>query len=157
VKLNHNEFLTYPNSYDQIMFGTVKQACGDGRRRRRRHDLFRLAESERARSSRSRGLQQRPRAGRCHRPVVLHGNAAFKTKDDGLPPRADLTGQANHLGVTIEADIIKQKLPGNNGGLQGLPGATARPTSASTTQLTTRQPDRPDRYQVANCYMGRAA
>ena len=120
VKINHNELLTYPNKFDQIMFGTVKQARGHGRRRRRRHHLLRLG--PRARRQIVEVSQAFAHAHELGMATVLWcylRNSAFK-QDKDYHVSADLTGQANHLGVTIQADIIKQKLPENNGGYKAL-------------------------------------
>ena len=125
----------------------------------RRDDLLRLRRSRRARSQRSPRRSRRPTSS-AWRPCsgATCATPRSRAKDGGdYHVAADLTGQANHLGVTIQADIIKQKLPENNGG-SGVPRpeASARPTSASTASCMTDHPIDLTRYQVANCYMGRA-
>ena len=110
VKLNHNELLTYPNSYDQVMFGTIKEAC-------------------------------------------YLRNSGFKKDGTDYHAAADLTGQANHIGVTIKADIVKQKLPSNNGGFKAI--GFGKTNERMYTELTTDHPIDLCRYQVANGYMGR--
>ena len=147
VKLNHNELLTYPNQYDQIMFGIGPARLGARRGRRRRDDLLRLARRATARSSRSPRPSRRPTGSACS-PCsgATCGTPASSVDGVDYHVAADLTGQANHLGVTIEADIIKQKLPEVNNGYGALNRngqATARRTSSSTA-ADDRQPDRPD-------------
>ena len=125
VKINHNELLTYPNKADQIMFGTIKQAADMGVRGGGRDDLFRLR-PERPADCRSRpGVCAAHELGMATVLWCYLRNSAFKIKGaDGKATdyhvAADLTGQANHLGVTLQADIIKQKLPENNGGFKAL-------------------------------------
>jgi class I fructose-bisphosphate aldolase len=155
VKLNHNEFLSYPNSYDQIVFGSVKQAVNMGAAGRGRHGLLRVAGVE---ASDPGSLGDVSGGARTRLFTVLWcytRNASFKTKEHDYHLAADLTGQANHLGVTIEADIIKQKLPEVYAG-----GYTAlnfgKTHKAVYEKLTTANPIDMTRYQLANCYMGRA-
>jgi fructose-bisphosphate aldolase, class I len=120
VKLNHNELLTYPNKYDQIMFARSSRRSTWARGRRRDH-LLRLRGVGAADPGGQRGLRAGPRAGHGHGALVLPAQQRLQ-EGQGLPRlAADLTGQANHLGVTIQADIIKQKLPENNGGYNARP------------------------------------
>ena len=153
LKFNHNEFLSYPNSYDQIRFANIKQAFEMGARASAR----RSTSAPRNRSARFRRSPRFPHAHELGMFTVLWcylRNPAFKTKEADYHVAADLTGQANHLGVTIEADIIKQKLPENNGGFNALHfGKTDKKVYS---ELTTNHPIDLTRYQVANCYMGRA-
>ena len=117
VKLNHNELLTYPNKFDQIMFGSVKQAFDMGAVAVGRDDLFRLGRVGPADSGSEQAVRRRARAWAGHRPLVLPAQQRVQDARTRITiVAADLTGQANHLGVTIQADIIKQKLPENNGG-----------------------------------------
>ena len=154
VKINHNEFLSYPNTYDQIMFGDIDRRSRWVRSRSAR----RSTSGRRSRSARSRKSARRSSTrtswGWPRSSGATLRNTAFKTKEKDYHVSADLTGQANHLGVTIEADIIKQKLPENNGGYTALNfGKTHKKVY---TELTTDHPIDLTRYQVANCYMGRA-
>jgi class I fructose-bisphosphate aldolase len=153
VKLNHNEFLSYPNSYDQISFASAKQAQDMGAVGVGATIYFGSEESKRQIVEVSETVPAGARDGLVHGAVVLHAQPAFKTKDVDYHLSADLTGQANHLGVTIEADIIKQKLPENNGGYNAVNfGKTSK---LVYSQLTTDNPIDLTRYQLANCYMGR--
>ena len=155
VKLNHNELLTYPNEFDQIMFGSVEEAYDLGRRRRRRHDLLRLRRVAPARSRRSPRPSRRPTSSACS-PCCGATCATTRSRSTASTTTlsADLTGQANHLGVTIEADIIKQKLPENNGGYNAISGY-GKTHKLVYEELTTDHPIDLTRWQVANCYMGR--
>ena len=153
VKLNHNELLTYPNKFDQIMFGTVKEAWNLGAVAVGATIYFGSDEADRQIQEVSVAFAQAHELGMATVLWCYLRNAAFKK--DGVDYRvaADLTGQANHLGVTIEADIIKQKLPTTNGGYTALNfGKTAE---AVYTKLTTDHPIDLCRYQVLNCYSGR--
>lgn len=156
VKLNHNEFLSYPNVYDQTMYGSVKTAFEMGAigvgatvywgSHESRRELYEVAEA----------FEQAHDLGMFTVLWCYVRNPAFKTKTGSHETDADLTGQANHLGVTIKADIIKQKLPTGNGGyndpeLKGW-GKTHKNVYS---QLTSDNPIDLTRYQVANCYMGR--
>ena len=153
VKLNHNEFLSYPNSYDQIRFGSVKQASDMGAIGVGATIYFGSEESKRQIVEVSELFQQAHEMGLFTILWCYTRNPAFKTKDVDYHLSADLTGQANHLGVTIEADIIKQKLPENNGGYNAINfGKTSK---LVYSQLTTDNPIDLTRYQLANCYMGR--
>ena len=159
MKINHNELLTYPNKFDQIMFGTVKRGLRHGRGRGRRHDLFRLGRKRAGRSSKSARPSRRPTSWAW--PPCCGATCATtpSRKDKDYHVSADLTGQANHLGVTIQADIIKQKLPENNGGFKALNTGSSsygKLDERIYTELTSDHPIDLCRYQVANCYMGRA-
>ena len=154
LKLNHNEFLSYPNSYDQIRFGSVRQAFDMGALGVGATIYFGSEESKRQLQEVSRMFQEAHELGLFTVLWCYTRNAAFKTKEADYHLSADLTGQANHLGVTIEADIIKQKMPENNGGYNAVNfGKTHK---AVYSQLTTDNPIDLTRYQVANCYMGRS-
>ena len=153
VKVNHNEFLSYPNSYDQIRFASVKQCWDMGAQGIGATIYFGSEESKRQIQEVSAMFQQAHELGMFTVLWCYMRNSAFKTKDADYHLAADLTGQANHLGVTIEADIIKQKLPENNGGYTALNfGKTHK---AVYSKLTTDHPIDLTRYQLANCYMGR--
>jgi len=154
VKINHNEFLSYPNTYDQIMFGDVEMAFDMGATAVGATIYFGSEESKRQIQEVSAAFKHAHQLGMATILWCYTRNAAFKTKEKDYHVSADLTGQANHLGVTIEADIIKQKLPENNGGYTALNfGKTSKKVY---TELTTDNPIDLTRYQVANCYMGRA-
>jgi class I fructose-bisphosphate aldolase len=154
VKLNHNEFISYPNSYDQIRFGSVKQAFDMGALGVGATIYFGSEESKRQLQEVSAMFQQAHELGLFTVLWCYLRNPAFKTKDVDYHLAADLTGQANHLGVTIEADIIKRKLPETNGGYTAVNfGKTHK---AVYSQLTSDNPIDLTRYQLANCYMGRA-
>jgi len=154
VKLNHNEFISYPNSYDQIRFASVKQASDMGAHGVGATIYFGSEESKRQIVEVSAMFQQAHELGLFTVLWCYLRNPAFKTKEVDYHLAADLTGQANHLGVTIEADIIKQKLPETNGGYNAVPnfGKTHKNVYS---QLTTDHPIDLTRYQLANCYMGR--
>jgi fructose-bisphosphate aldolase, class I len=155
VKLNHNEFLTYPNKYDQIMFGSVEQAYEMGAVAVGATIYFGSAESDRQIVEVSRLFARAHELGLVTVLWCYLRNSAFKTADKDYHVAADLTGQANHLGVTIEADIIKQKLPENNGGFNALKfGKTDKRVYSELTPGD--HPIELCRYQVANCYMGRS-
>jgi fructose-bisphosphate aldolase, class I len=154
LKFNHNEFLSYPNSYDQIRFASIKQAFDMGAMAVGATIYFGSEESKRQLQEVTHMFQQAHELGMCTVLWCYLRNAAFKTKDADYHVAADLTGQANHLGVTIEADIIKQKLPENNGGYNAINfGKTSKKVYSD---LTSDNPIDLTRYQVANCYMGRA-
>jgi len=154
VKLNHNEFISYPNAYDQIRFGSVKQAWDMGAAGVGATVYFGSEESKRQIQEVTAMFQEAHERGMFTVLWCYLRNAAFKTKEVDYHLAADLTGQANHLGVTLEADIIKQKLPETNGGYTALNfGKTHK---AVYSQLTTDNPIDLTRYQLANCYMGRA-
>jgi class I fructose-bisphosphate aldolase len=154
VKLNHNEFISYPNAFDQIKFASVKQAWDMGGAAVGATIYFGSEESKRQIQEVSEMFQQAHELGMFTVLWCYLRNPAFKTKDVDYHLAADLTGQANHLGVTLEADIIKQKLPETNAGYNVLNfGKTHK---AVYSQLTTDNPIDLTRYQLANCYMGRS-
>ncbi len=154
LKFNHNEFLSYPNAYDQIRFASVKQAFDLGAMGVGATIYFGSDESKRQLQEVTDTFQHAHELGMFTVLWCYLRNSAFKTKEADYHMAADLTGQANHLGVTIEADIIKQKLPENNGGFNTLNfGKTHKKVYSD---LTTSHPVDLTRYQVANCYMGRA-
>jgi class I fructose-bisphosphate aldolase len=155
VKLNHNEFLSYPNAYDQIKFGSVTQAFEMGAQGVGATIYFGSEESKRQIVEVSEAFEEAHQLGMFTVLWCYLRNPAFKTKEKDFHVSADLTGQANHLGVTIEADIIKQKLPENNGGYNALTnfGKTHKKVYSD---LSSDHPIDLTRYQLANCYMGRA-
>ena len=154
MKFNHNEFISYPNSYDQIRFASVKQAFDLGAAGVGATIYFGSEESKRQLQEVSEMFQQAHEMGMFTVLWCYTRNNAFKTKDVDYHLAADLTGQANHLGVTIQADIIKQKLPENNGGFTAVNFGKTHKLVYS--QLTTDHPIDLTRYQLANCYMGRS-
>jgi len=155
LKFNHNEFLSYPNTYDQILFANIKQAFDMGCTGVGATIYFGSEESKRQLQQVTEMFNQAHDLGMYTVLWCYLRNPAFKTKEQDYHVSADLTGQANHLGVTIQADIIKQKLPENNGGYNALSnfGKTHKKVYS---ELTTDSPIDLTRYQVANCYMGRA-
>src|SRR5438093_7627498 len=158
VKINHNELLTYPNKFDQIMFGTIQQAADMGAAAVGATIYFGSEQSGRQIVEVAEAFALAHQMGLATVLWCYLRNSAFK-KDKDYHVSADLTGQANHLGVTIQADIIKQKLPENNGGFKALnTGATSygKFDESIYTDLTSDHPIDLCRYQVANCYMGRA-
>jgi len=157
VKINHNELLTYPNRFDQVMFGTVKQAYDMGAAAVGATIYFGSEESSRQIVEVSQAFAHAHELGMATVLWCYLRNPAFK-KDKDYHLSADLTGQANHLGVTIQADIIKQKMPENNGGYQALnmgDSSYGKFDKRIYTELTSDHPIDWCRYQVANCYMGR--
>ena len=156
LKLNHNEFLSYPNSYDQIRFASVKQAFDMGAVGVGATIYFGSEESKRQLQEVTEMFQRAHELGMFTVLWCYTRNSAFKTKETDYHLAADLTGQANHLGVTIEADIIKQKLPENNGGYKALGNGYGKTNEKVYTDLTTDNPIDLTRYQVINCYLGRA-
>jgi fructose-bisphosphate aldolase, class I len=159
VKINHNELLTYPNKADQVMYGSVKDAWNMGAAAVGATIYFGSAESDRQITDVALAFDEAHKLGMATILWCYLRNNAFKKDGVDYHVAADLTGQANHLGATIQADIIKQKLPENNGGY------TALNTGSSSygklderiyTELTTSHPIDLCRYQVVNCYMGRA-
>lgn len=154
VKVNHNEFLSYPNTYDQIRFASVKQAFDMGAQGIGATIYFGSEESKRQLVEVAEMFQQAHELGLFTVLWCYTRNSAFKTKDVDYHLAADLTGQANHLGVTIQADIIKQKLPETNGGYNAVNFGKTHKLVYS--QLTTDNPIDLTRYQLANCYMGRS-
>jgi class I fructose-bisphosphate aldolase len=154
LKFNHNEFLTYPNKFDQIFFASIKQAKDMGAVAVGATIYFGSDNSARQIIEVSQAFQAAHEMGMATVLWCYLRNPAFKTKEKDFHVSADLTGQANHLGVTIEADIIKQKLPENNGGFEALKfGKTNKKVYA---ELSSDHPIDLCRYQVANCYMGKA-
>lgn len=154
LKINHNEMLSYPNTFDQTLYGSVKQAYDMGAVAIGATIYFGSPESRRQIWEVSQAFQHAHELGMATILWCYTRSNAFKTKEKDYHVAADLTGQANHLGVTIEADIIKQKLPENNGGFIALNfGKTHKKVYE---QLTTDHPIDLTRYQIANCYMGRA-
>jgi class I fructose-bisphosphate aldolase len=157
VKINHNEFLSYPNSYDQILFGSVEQAFDLGAVGIGATIYFGSEESKRQLQEVSQAFQQAHELGMFTVLWCYLRNSAFK-KDKDYHTSADLTGQANHLGVTIEADIIKQKLPTNNGGYKAISSKEnpyGKLDEKMYTDLASDHLIDLTRYQVMNCYMGR--
>lgn len=154
LKFNHNEFLSYPNKYDQILFANVKQAYDMGAAAVGATIYFGSDESARQIQEVSEAFHYAHEFGMTTILWCYLRNSAFNVKGDkDYHLSADLTGQANHLGVTIEADIIKQKLPENNGGYNALKfGKTSK---LVYDKLSSDNPIDLTRYQVANCYMGR--
>ncbi|MCF7935424.1 MAG: class I fructose-bisphosphate aldolase [Synergistales bacterium] len=154
LKLNHNELLSYPNSYDQILFGSVEQAHRLGAVAVGATIYFGSEESQRQIQEISEAFEYAHEMGMATVLWCYLRNNAFKHEGTDYHLAADLTGQANHLGVTIKADIIKQKLPETNGGFKALKFGKTKEEVYS--QLTSEHPIDLLRYQVANCYMGRA-
>lgn len=157
VKINHNELLTYPNKADQIMFGTLKNAADMGAAAVGATIYFGSPESGRQIVEVANAFAMAHDLGMATILWCYLRNSAFKTDKD-YHVSADLTGQANHLGVTINADIIKQKLPENNGGYTSLNmgnSSYGKIDKRVYTELTSEHPIDLCRYQVANCYMGR--
>ena len=158
MKLNHNELLTYPNKFDQVFFSTVKLAYDMGAAAVGATIYFGSDQSDRQIVEVSQAFAHAHELGMATILWCYLRNNAFK-KDKDYHLSADLTGQANHLGVTIEADIIKQKLPENNGGYQALnmgDSGYGRFDKRIYSDLASDHPIDLCRYQVANCYMGRA-
>ncbi|MCK4689147.1 MAG: class I fructose-bisphosphate aldolase, partial [Candidatus Marinimicrobia bacterium] len=154
VKINHNEMLSYPNFFDQTLFASVDQAFDMGAMAVGATIYFGTHESRRQIMEVSESFEYAHQLGMVTILWCYLRNPAFKTKEKDYHVAADLTSQANHLGVTIEADIIKQKQPQNNGGYIALKfGKTHRKVYE---ELTSDHPIDLTRYQVAGCYMGRA-
>jgi class I fructose-bisphosphate aldolase len=153
VKINHNEFLSYPNKFDQIMFGSVDEAWNLGAVAVGATIYFGSDESGRQIQEVAAAFERAHELGMATVLWCYLRNNAFKVDGVDYHTAADLTGQANHLGVTIQADIIKQKLPTNNGGYNATKHGKTHPKVYS--ELTTDHPIDLARYQVANCYMGR--
>jgi class I fructose-bisphosphate aldolase len=154
LKLNHNELLTYPNKFDQVLFARVEQAFNMGAVAVGATVYFGSPESNRQLVEISEAFQYAHELGMVTILWAYLRNSAFKTKDKDYHLAADLTGQANHLAVTIEADIVKQKQPQNNGGFEYLKFGKTHPKMYK--ELCTDHPIDLTRYQVINCYMGRA-
>lgn len=157
VKLNHNDLLRYPNSYDQRMFASVQKAFEMGARGVGATIYFGSEESMRQIEEVSQAFEEAHRLGMFTILWCYLRNDAFKKGKTDYHTAADLTGQANHLGVTIGADIIKQKLPEINGGYKALneKGSYGKYDERMYTELASEHPIDLCRYQVANCYMGR--
>lgn len=153
VKINHNELLSYPNSYDQILFGSVKEAWNMGAIGIGATIYYGSPESRRQITEIANAFEYAHQMGMITILWCYLRNPAFQKDGIDYHESADLTGQANHLGVTIHADIIKQKLPTNNGGFGAL--KFGKTDKRMYTQLTSDHPIDLCRYQVANCYMGR--
>ena len=159
VKLNHNELLTYPNKFDQVPFGTVRRAWEMGAAGVGATIYFGSEESTRQLREVSEMFEEAHELGMFTVLWCYLRNNAFKQDGVDYGLSADLTGQANHLGVTIQADIIKQKLPENNGGYLALNGngvSYGKTNDLVYSELTTDHPVDLTRYQLANCYMGRS-
>jgi class I fructose-bisphosphate aldolase len=157
VKINHNELLTYPNKFDQVMFGRVQQAADMGAAAVGATIYFGSPESTRQIVDVADAFAHAHELGMATILWCYVRNPAFKSDKD-YHVSADLTGQANHLGVTINADIIKQKLPENNGGFEALNmggSSYGKLDKRMYTELSSDHPIDLCRYQVANCYMGR--
>ena len=152
VKINHNQLLTYPSAFDQVMFGSVQRAYDMGAAAVGATIYFGSPESNRQIVEVAQAFERAHELGMATILWCYLRNSAFKTDQD-YHTAADLTGQANHLGVTIQADIIKQKLPENNGGYNAIKFGKTSPLVYE--KLTTDHPIDLCRYQVANCYMGR--
>ncbi len=153
VKINHNEFLSYPNKYDQILFGTVESAYNMGAAAIGATIYFGSPESPRQITEIAMAFEKAHQLGMATILWCYTRNNAFKKDGVDYSTSADLTGQANHLGVTIQADIIKQKLPTNNGGYTAL--NYGKTHAKVYSELSSDNPIDLTRYQVANCYMGR--
>ena len=155
VKLNHNELMTCPNKFDQVYFAQVEQAWNMGATSVGATIYFGSNEATRQIVETSQAFKRAHELGLATVLWCYLRNNAFKTKDKDYHVSADLTAQANHLGVTIEADIIKQKLPENNGGYKAIE-KYGKTHEKVYTELTTDHPIDLCRYQVLNCYAGRA-
>lgn len=154
VKINHNELLSYPNSYDQIMFGNVDQAFQMGAVAVGATIYYGSEESNRQIQEISEAFHYAHSLGLVTILWAYLRNESFKTKEKDYHLSADLTGQANHLASTIEADIVKQKQPENNGGFRDL--KFGKTDDKVYSDLTSDHPIDLTRYQVLNCFMGRA-
>jgi class I fructose-bisphosphate aldolase len=157
VKINHNELLTYPNAFDQVMFGTIEQARNMGAVAVGATIYFGSDNSTRQITEVAEAFAYAHELGMATILWCYLRNSKFKTADGDMHTAADLTGQANHLGVTIQADIIKQKLPERNGGYNILntESAYGKTNPKIYSDLTSDSPIDLVRYQVANCFMGR--
>jgi class I fructose-bisphosphate aldolase len=153
VKINHNELMTYPTKYDQILFGTVKEAWNLGATAIGATIYFGSQESDRQIIEIANAFEDAHNLGMATIPWCYTRNNSFKTDKDDYHVAADLTGQANHLGVTIKADIIKQKLPTTNKGFLAVKFGKTDP--AMYDKLSTDHPIDLCRYQVINCYNGK--
>ena len=160
VKINHNELLTLPNKFDQVLFGTVREAYNMGAVAVGATIYYGSEESTRQITEISEAFAEAHELGMACILWCYLRNSKFKTAEGDMHASADLTGQANHLGVTIQADIIKQKLPERNAGYTAIQNALGGGSYGKThklvyEKLTTDNPIDLVRYQVANCYMGR--
>ncbi len=153
VKMNHNELMTYPNTFDQIMFGDIESAWNMGARAVGATIYFGSEESNRQIVEIAEAFEYAHELGMATVLWCYLRNSDFKKDGVDYHASADLTGQANHIGVTIQADIIKQKLPTNNGGFNAIGFGKTHPKVYD--ELTTEHPIDLCRYQVANCYMGK--
>ena len=153
AKINHNELLTYPNKYDQTLFGTVTEAWNLGATAVGATIYFGAEEASRQLAEVVEAFEKAHALGMATILWCYARNNAFKKKEADYHVAADITGQANYLGATIQADFIKQKLPDVNGGFKVLGFGKTHPKMYD--QLTTAHPIDLCRYQVANCYMGR--
>jgi len=158
VKINHNELLTYPNKFDQIMFGTIKDAWNMGAVAVGATVYFGSQESARQIVEVAQAFAYAHELGMATVLWCYTRNNAFKIEGKSYETSADLTGQANHLGATIKADILKQKLPDINGGFKALntgDSSYGKLDNRMYTELSSDHPIDLTRYQVANGYMGR--
>ena len=155
VKLNHNELLTYPAIYDETVYASVKQAFEMGAVGVGATIYFGTENSRRQITEISQAFQRAHELGMFTVLWCYLRNPAFKTKDQDFHVAADLTSQANHIGVTIDADIIKQNQPENDGGYRAL-GFSNKPKDEIYQKLVPNHPIEWTRWQVVNCYMGRA-
>ncbi len=155
VKINHNELMTLPNKFDQVMFGTVESAWDMGAVAVGATIYFGSEESTRQITEVAEAFQYAHELGMATVLWCYLRNPGFKKDGKDYHTAADLTGQANHLGVTIQADIIKQKLPETNGGYTAMGSGYGKTHKKVYSDLTTDHPIDLCRYQVANCYMGR--
>lgn len=153
VKINHNELLTYPNSYDQVLFGTIKEAWNMGAAAVGATIYFGSQESRRQIVDIAKAFEYAHELGMVTILWCYLRNSAFKKDGVDYHSAADLTGQANHIGVTIKADIVKQKLPTNNGGFTAI--KFGKTDERMYSKLASNHPIDLCRYQVANGYMGR--
>jgi class I fructose-bisphosphate aldolase len=154
VKLNHNELLTYPTKYKQVMFGTVKYAWNLGAAAVGATIYFGSEDSDRQIVEVAQAFEEAHSMGMATVLWCYTRNNDFKKDGVNYETSADITGQANHIGVTIQADIIKQKMPDVNGGFTAINFSKSDPLMYS--KLSTNHPIDLCRYQLANCYMGRA-
>lgn len=153
VKLNHNELMTFPNKFDQIMYGTVEEAWNLGAKAVGATIYFGSEESNRQLIEVAEAFERAHELGMVTVLWCYTRNSGFKKDGVDYHTSADLTSQANHLGVTIQADIIKQKLPDCNGGFKAL--SFAKTNDKVYSELTTEHPIDLTRYQIVNNYMGR--
>ena len=155
VKINHNELMTLPNKFDQVLFGTVEEAWNLGAVAVGATIYFGSDEASRQITEIADAFQHAHELGMATVLWCYLRNPGFKKDGTDYHVSADLTGQANHLGVTIQADIIKQKLPENNGGYTALGSSYGKTHKKVYSDLSSDHPIDLCRYQVANCYMGR--